>query len=445
MAPSATVSRALAYIPTMPGRRGATPLAIAAALAAAVAVAACSVDASPAPTSIATAPSATTVPTPSQRQTPGPTLAPTPAGSLAPLDLEHLSVELKPFAEIDGNPVDLVAPDDGSGRLFVVGREGRIWVVGANGKVAPGPMIDLSAHIVSGGEQGLLGLALHPGFPDDPRVYVNYTTGRQDVISGLALDSSDPNRLDPSSLQEVLAVDDPFANHNGGDLLFGPDGFLYAFLGDGGSGGDPLGSGQDRNSLLGKVLRLDIDHPAGDAVYSAPAGNPFANGGGRPEVWLYGLRNPWRASFDNETGDLWIGDVGQGAWEEVDVARAGVGGLNYGWNRMEGSHCYPPGSDCSTDGLTPPVSEYGHDKGCTVIGGYVYRGTKYPALAGAYLFADYCSGRIFALDPRTDGLRVPVQVGKAGEQISSFGEDAAGELYVTRLDGAILRVTATAR
>jgi hypothetical protein len=158
-----------------------------------------------------------------------------------------------------------------------------------------------------------------------------------------------------------------------------------------------------------------------------------------------GVRNPWRNSFDRATGDLWIGDVGQGAWEEVDVARAGVGGLNLGWNRMEGNHCYPPGSDCSTDGLTPPIAEYGHDLGCTVVGGYVYRGTRYPALEGVYLFGDYCSGRIFALDPSTDAFREPVEVGDAGSNVSSFGEDAAGELYVTQLNGDVSRVVASAR
>ncbi len=373
------------------------------------------------------------------------TPAATPRASAGPVDLLHLSVSLEPFTSVQGGPLGIAAPDDGSGRLFVVAQDGRIWVVDAAGAVRPEPMVDLGASLVSGGEQGLLGLALHPDFPNDPRVYVDYTTGTQDVISTLSLDKTDPNKLDPASLHQILAVDDPFPNHNGGDLLFGPDGYLYAFFGDGGGGGDPLGSGQDRDSLLGKVMRLDIDHPNGAVPYSAPAGNPFVDAAGRDEIWLMGVRNPWRNSFDRATGDLWIGDVGQGAWEEVDVARAGVGGLNLGWNRMEGNHCYPPRSDCSTKGLTRPVTEYGHDLGCTVVGGYVYRGTKYPALAGTYLFADYCSGRIFAIDPSTDDFRKPRQVGQAGNGISSFGEDAAGELYVTQLDGHISRVAASTR
>jgi len=354
-------------------------------------------------------------------------------------------VSLEPFTNVKGGPLAIAAPDDGSGRLFVVAQDGRIWVVDADGTVHPDPMVDLRDFLVSGGEQGLLGLALHPGFPSDPRVYVDYTTGTKDVVSTLSLDPSGPDKLDPASLNQILAVDDPFPNHNGGDLLFGPDRYLYAFFGDGGSGGDPLGSGQNRDALLGKVLRLDIDHPNGNVPYSAPAGNPFLGGGGRDEIWLMGVRNPWRNSFDRATGDLWIGDVGQGAWEEVDVARAGVGGLNLGWNVMEGNHCYPPDAKCSTDGLTPPVTEYGHDLGCTVVGGYVYRGTRYPALVGVYLFADYCSGRIFALDPRTDAFRKPVEVGNAGSNVSSFGEDVAGELYITQLNGDVSRVVATSR
>jgi glucose/arabinose dehydrogenase len=371
--------------------------------------------------------------------------SPSAAGTSGPIDLGKLAVTLEPFTSVKGSPLAIAAPADGSGRLFVVAQEGRIWIVDADGTVQPEPMVDLKDWIVSGGEQGLLGLALHPGFPEDPRVYVDYTNGKQDVIATLSLDPQDPTKLDVDSLTEILAVEDPFPNHNGGDLLFGPDGYLYAFFGDGGSGGDPLGSGQDRDSVLGKVLRLDIDHPNGDVPYSAPADNPFVGTDGRDEVWLMGVRNPWRNSFDRATGDLWIGDVGQGAWEEVDVARKGVGGLNLGWNRMEGNHCYPPGSDCSTDGLTPPVTEYGHDLGCTVVGGYVYRGTKYPALQGVYLFGDYCSGRIFAIDPRTDEFRQPVEVGNAGSNISSFGEDTSGELYITHLDGNVSRVVATQR
>ena len=378
--------------------------------------------------------------------TPGASAGASPAASAGPLDLAHLAITLEPFTNVEGGPLDIAAPDDGTGRLFVVAQDGRIWVVDADGTVRREPMVDLRDRLKSGGEQGLLGLALHPSFGNDERAFVNYTNKDGDsVIASLTVDPNDPNRLDPGSHQRILFVDQPFANHNGGDLRFGPDGYLYAFFGDGGGGGDAPGNGQDRDALLGKVLRLDIDHPSGDLAYSAPAGNPFLVGAGRDEIWLMGMRNPWRASFDRATGDLWMGDVGQGAWEEVDVARAGVGGLNYGWNRMEGNHCYPPGAHCTVGKMTIPVTEYGHDRGCTIIGGYVYRGSKYPQLAGAYLFADYCSGRIFAIDATTDDFRKPVEVGNGGNGISSFGEDTAGELYITDLDGSLSRIEATAR
>ena len=389
----------------------------------------------------------TTSPSTSAPGTAGPAPATVPAtGSPRPIssarpDLAHLAVSLEPYVTIAGGPLGIDAPDDGSGRLFVIAQDGKIWVVDANGTVVPSPMVDLGSRLTSGGEQGLLGLAIHPGFPTDPRVFVNYTNKDGDsIITSLALDPNDPNRLDPESHREFLFLDQPFANHNGGDLLFGPDGYLYAFFGDGGSGGDPQGNGQNRDALLGKVLRLDIDHASGDLPYSAPADNPFVGGAGRDEIWLMGMRNPWRASFDRATGDLWIGDVGQGAWEEVDVARAGVGGLNFGWNVTEGNHCYQPATGCDTAGLTAPATDYGHVFGCTVVGGYVYRGSKYPAMGGAYLFADYCSGRIFAIDPSVDGYREPVEVGNGGGGLSSFGQDAAGELYVTHLDGGVSKV-----
>jgi glucose/arabinose dehydrogenase len=396
----------------------------------------------PAPTPTSEPGTATPPPAPA---TTSATPTASPAATAAPVDLAHLTVNLRSFALIDGSPLAIAAPDDGSGRLFVVTQDGRIWIVSADGKVDPSPMVDLGKRLTSGGEQGLLGLALHPGFPTDPRVYVNYTNKDGDtVIASLTLDPANPNRLDPDSQQRILFVDQPYANHNGGNLLFGPDGYLYAFFGDGGSGGDPQGNGQNPDVLLGKILRLDVDHPNGGDAYTSPAGNPFVAGGGRPEIWLTGVRNPWRDSFDRATGDLWIGDVGQGAWEEVDVARAGVGGLNLGWNRMEGNHCYKPDTGCDQSGLTAPVTEYGHDLGCTVVGGYVYRGIAQPALAGVYLFADYCSGRIFAIDPSTDTFREPVQVGNGRDGITSFGEDTAGELYITHVNGDVSRIVASA-
>jgi glucose/arabinose dehydrogenase len=338
----------------------------------------------------------------------------------------------------------MTAPDDGTGRLLVAAQDGRVWVI-QDGAVLTQPAVDLGPRIRSGGEQGLLGIAAHPDFPSDPRFFVNYTDEAGDtIVASLRVDPGDPNRIDPDSHRRLLFIDQPYANHNGGAVLFGPDGFLYVFTGDGGAGGDPHGNGQNREALLGKVLRIDVDAAGGDLGYVVPSDNPFAGGGGSGEIWHLGLRNPWRASFDRASGDLWIGDVGQSAWEEVDVARAGVGGLNFGWNVMEGAHCYRE-ADCDPGGLTLPVAEYGRDLGCTIIGGYVYRGAANPRLAGAYLFADYCTGRIFAIDSAASELVPPVEVGSGSGSISAFGEGADGELYVLSLGGAISRVVAGSR
>ena len=411
-----------------------------AALGLLVAVAACSPQGSPAPTG-AVVPSAVAVPS-------GSALPSAAAGSSQPVEspghvnLGTIAISLEPFATVEGGPLAMAATDDGTGRLFVAAQDGRIWIVDADGAVGAEPAIDLGSRIRSGGEQGLLGLALHPDFPRDPRLFVDYTdTNGDTVVASLVLDSNDPGRLDPDSHQRLLFVDQPYANHNGGALAFGPDGFLYVSLGDGGSGGDPHDNGQRLDTLLGKILRLDID---GGEAYAVPPDNPFASGGGLPEIWLYGLRNPWRMSFDRETGDLWIGDVGQASWEEVDVARAGLGGSNFGWRIMEGSHCYNADT-CDREQLTLPATDYGRDQGCTVIGGYVYRGAAYPFLDGAYVFADYCSGNLFAIDAGADEPATPTIVGTGGNGVAAFGQDADGELYTLALDGAISRVVATQR
>ena len=334
----------------------------------------------------------------------------------------------------------MTAARDGTGRLFVAAQDGRIWVVEADGTVPRNPAIDLGPRIVSGGEQGLLGIALHPDFPTDPRVFVDYTdTNGDTVVASLRLDPGDPDRFDPESHQQLLFVDQPYPNHNGGALAFGADGDLYVSLGDGGGGGDPQGNGQRVDTMLGKVLRIDID---GGETYLVPSDNPFADGGGLGEIWLYGLRNPWRMSFDRETGDLWIGDVGQGSWEEIDVARAGLGGINFGWNVMEGSHCYNADT-CDREHLTLPATDYGRDQGCTVIGGYVYRGERFPFLDGTYVFADYCSGNLFTIDASAEDYATPTVVGKGSNGIAAFGEDDDGELYVLQLNGTISRVIAS--
>ena len=365
-----------------------------------------------------------------------------PAGSFRPAGL---TVTLEPFVEGLDSPLAVVNAGDGSNRLFVVEQGGTIRIV-KDGALLPDPFLDVSSEISSGGEQGLLGLAFHPNYPTDPRFFVNYTDTSGDThVASFTVDPSNHDRADSGSEKELVFVDQPYANHNGGGLQFGPDGDLYIGLGDGGSGGDPHENGQKLSTKLGKMLRIGVDGTTGDLAYAIPADNPFA---GRtdadPAIFAYGLRNPWRFSFDRATGDLWIGDVGQGAWEEIDVARKGTSGQNFGWNRMEGSHCFRPAEGCDQTGITLPVAEYGHDKGCTVIGGYVYRGSAQPALAGGYLFGDYCSGTIWAIDPAGNQLREPAVVGSADGSLSSFGEDEAGELYATDISGGrLLKVTAS--
>ena len=353
---------------------------------------------------------------------------------------------LEPFVGGFRSPLAVVSAGDGSGRLFVAEQGGTIRIV-RDGAIDAEPFLDISSEVSSGGEQGLLGLAFHPDYPTDPRFFVDYTDVDGDThVASFTTDPSNPDRADPGSEVTVLTVDQPYANHNGGALAFGPFGNLFIALGDGGSGGDPQGNGQSLDSLLGKILRIDVDHQDGDRQYAIPTDNPFAAGGGRPEILLYGLRNPWRMSFDRETGDLWIGDVGQGETEEIDVVPAGEVGLNFGWNRMEGTNCYRPAQGCDQQGLTMPVTEYSHDLGCTVIGGYAYRGAAQPALSGGYLFGDYCTGTLWAIDPEADGTVEPTIVGESGASLSSFGEDEAGELYATDIGaGLLLRVVGTSR
>ena len=256
-----------------------------------------------------------------------------------------------------------------------------------------------------------------------------------------------PDRADPGSEVRLVSIGQPYANHNGGALAFGPDGFLYIATGDGGSGGDPHGNGQSLETLLGKILRIDVDRTEGSKAYAIPADNPFVGeAAALPEIFAYGMRNPWRMSFDRATGDLWIGDVGQGAWEEIDVVRAGTSGQNFGWNLMEGAHCFRPAEGCEDPSLVLPVTEYTRNLGSTVIGGVVYRGSDQPALVGGYVFADYGSGNVWLIDAATDGPTDPVLALESGATISSFGEDEGGEVYATDLaSGELLRVVAVPR
>src|SRR3954451_8909604 len=240
-------------------------------------------------------------------------------------------------------------------------------------------------------------------------------------------------------------MDDPYPNHNGGSLGFGPDGYLYVGTGDGGAGGDPLGSGRSLDTFLAKILRLDVSPAAtSDGPYDIPSDNPFvARDAAKPEIFATGLRNPWRFRFDRDTGDLWIGDVGQNAWEEIDVARAGKAGLDFGWNRMEGFHCYQPADGCEQSGLTLPVTEYGHDRGCSVTGGTVYRADGVPALQGRYVFSDYCSGTFWTIPTTGDDPRDPQVALESGRSISAITEGSDGELYATDLGGSLLRVVSS--
>ena len=344
-------------------------------------------------------------------------------------------------------PVEVATASDGSGRLFVAERPGAIRIV-KDGALIGKPFVDIGQRITSGGERGLLGLAFHPDYPADPRFFVDYTDLDGDtVISEFRADGPDPDRANRESERILLRIDQPFANHNGGSLAFGPDGMLYVAMGDGGSGGDPQGNGRRLDTLLAKVLRIDVDGATGsDTPYTIPADNPFlAVAGARPEIWLTGLRNPWRMHFDRATGDLWIGDVGQGKWEEIDVARDGVGGLDFGWNTMEGFHCFASTEDCDQASLTLPVAEYGHDGGCAVIGGVVVRDARAGPLDGRYLFGDACSDNLWLLDPAGDGRREPVLAGKLGRSLSSIGEGEDGTVYATSLaTGELVRISAPA-
>lgn len=412
------------------------------ALAMSIGAAACGGSATQPPTAGSTPapasqPTVTAAP-PTQVVTPAPTVA-TTAGPLS-----SLAITTKPFTRIAATPLSMTAPDDGTDRLFIGNGNGQIWVVGKDGKVQDKPLVDLDNRIKSGGEQGLLGIAVHPAFPIDPRVFVDYTNNDGDtVVASLALDRSDPNRLDPDSFKVLLFIRQPFPNHNGGSLQFGADGYLTIAMGDGGGGGDPKGSGQDAKSLLGKILRIDVDGSSVDGKYGIPPENPFATGGGAAEVWISGMRNPWRTSFDRATGDFWIGDVGQGKWEEVDVVRAATkGAVNFGWNTTEGPDCYAK-STCDRNGLTAPVAAYDHDDGCAIVGGYVYRGSAHPFLVGTYLFSDNCTSTIWAIDATSDGPSEPVVVGQVDGNVASLGEDAAGELYVLTLQGYVMRLVAT--
>jgi glucose/arabinose dehydrogenase len=387
---------------------------------------------SPTATQLQNAPSqtspATDAPPAIPSSTSSPSTTPTVPAATEPTAAEFPPppVQLQRIASGLKHPVYLTNAGDGSGRLFIVEKPGTIRIV-KGGALLPDPFLDLTSLVTSGGsEQGLLGVAFDPEYRTNGRFFVDYIDRNGNTaVARYRVSAGDPDKADPASGAVILGIDQPYPNHNGGDLAFGPDGYLYIGLGDGGSEGDPLGTGQRLDTLLGKILRIDVR----GAAYAVPADNPFVGkAGARPEIWAYGLRNPWRFSFDRQTGDLYIGDVGQDAYEEIDFQPAGSqGGQNYGWSIMEGFHPYH-GSE--TAGLTLPVAEYPHTRGnCSVTGGYVYRGKAIPAMQGIYLFGDYCTGNTWVMRRTADGWQTADWFGMA-VSISSFGEDEAGELYV---------------
>lgn len=343
------------------------------------------------------------------------------------------------------SPVDIVAAGDGSVQLFIVEQEGRIRIL-RDGVLQGSPFLDIRSLVAFGGERGLLGLAFHPKYHDNGRFFVNYTRAGDGatVVASFRVDAADPGHAVAGSRSELLTIAQPYENHNGGALRFGPDGYLYIGMGDGGSGNDPQDRAQNPQELLGKMLRIDVD---GAAPYGIPPGNMFASSGlGRPEIWASGLRNPWRFSFDRGTGDLYVGDVGQDVLEEIDfLPRETASGANFGWRVVEGTRCTgnSPGAPCPSASYTAPVVTYDHGQGCAVTGGFVYRGHDVPVLYGRYLYGDYCSGRIWAAARDGDGRWQTEQVLATGAQISTFGEDSGGELYWADLStGDIYRMAA---
>jgi glucose/arabinose dehydrogenase len=359
------------------------------------------------------------------------------------------AVHLTQIASGLDSPVFVTDAHDGSGRLFVVEQPGRIKIV-KNGVVQPTPFLDISDLVSHGTEQGLLGLAFHPNYRTNGLFYVDFTGLNGDtVIFRYKVSPTDPNVALRSSATKILIVAQPYANHNGGMLAFGRDGDLYIGMGDGGSGGDPGNRAQSIGTMLGKILRINVNGSVGARHYLIPSSNPYVGRAGLDEIWSIGLRNPWRFSFDRSTGDLWIADVGQDRFEEVDRSLATSSGLspgrnlNYGWRVMEGGHCFNPPTGCNRSGKVMPVVEYSHSEGCSITGGYVYRGKRVPAISAHYVFADFCSGTIWMI-PRTGGLSTPRGVlFRTTMSISSFGEDAAGELYVVDHAGAIYEFTAS--
>jgi glucose/arabinose dehydrogenase len=382
--------------------------------------------------------SPTAIPTeaPTDTSTPAPTSTPTATPPPTPTDLSALNLALQQVATDFRQPVLATHAGDGSDRIFVVEKVGRIVALAADGS-EPQTFLDISNRVgSSSSEQGLLGLAFDVDFAATGRLFVYYTDTDGDTVIARFATNAERTSADPASEVILLTAAQPAANHNGGMLAFGPDGYLYAGLGDGGGADDRFGNGQNLETILGTVIRIDV---SGEGAV-VPADNPFVGReDARPEIWAYGLRNPWRFSFDRQTGELWIADVGQNQWEEVNVQPAGSrGGENYGWPIMEGTRCFQADT-CEQSGLTLPVADYSHAQGCSVTGGYVYRGAAQPALQGIYFYGDYCSGRIWGLS-QVEGQWQHVELLTSDAQISSFGETEDGEVLVVDYDGNLSRL-----
>lgn len=374
---------------------------------------------------------------------------------------ETTEIGLQPVVDGLNQPVYVTSANDGSDRLFVVEQPGFIQIF-ANGGLLPTPFLDIEARVGSSGfEQGLLGLAFAPNFGETGHAYVNYTNlDGTTIVSRFSLLTDDANQLDPNSEFVVLTLPQPAQNHNGGMVLFGPDGYLYIGTGDGGAANDRFENGQNPSALLGKMLRIDVTSDPSQP-YLIPTDNPWIDNDWMidgdsvdvlDEIWAVGLRNPWRYSFDRATGDLWIADVGQNQYEEVNFVAAStlasgpengsIQAMNFGWPIMEASECFAAIGGCESSGLVLPVAAYDHSGHCSVTGGYVYRGQQFPILQGVYLYADFCSGVVWAIMPDGSGGWSNSEVLQSGLSISSFGEDEQGELYITALGGTVHQVTA---
>lgn len=353
------------------------------------------------------------------------------------------NIQIEPIITGIESPVAITHAGDGSGRLFITLQIGKILVYDGQ-QLLPTPFLDIGSLITTGGERGLLSVAFHPNYVAKGFLYVNYTDLNGDTVIARYMVSVDPNVVDPASATILLVIPQPFTNHNGGQLQFGPDGYLYIGMGDGGSGGDPLNNAQNLASMLGKILRIDVD---ADFPYGIPLANPFiGNPNANPEIWALGLRNPWRFSFDRLTGDLLIADVGQSSWEEVNFQQAtSMGGENYGWRLMEGTHCFNPSINCNDGSLTLPILEYDHSlDNCSITGGYRYRGALYSGLEGVYFYADFCTGRIWGAYLNASGSWNSEQLLDTDLSITAFGEDEDGELYLAHFssaNGTIYKVT----